>query len=632
MVLVDRTVLVQMPEPGRYERWQRVLLPIVVALGAAMFAVGGMAWLTALAVASAAVGRIAQDGRATVLGLVCCTGIAVAISAATGLGYGNTVVAAAVVALGNLLAHSAERRNVLMYRLKETRAELARAAVAEERLRISRDLHDLLGHSLSLITLKAELAGRLMGTDLERAAREIADLETVARRSLTEVRQAVTSYRQPSLAAELVSSRRMLASAGIDCRLRVPGAYSLPPAVDALLAWTVREGATNIVRHSAARHAKIVIDLTDTEASARLSDDGAGPRGKGLSAIAGAIAGGRAADGNGRAAGTGGDAATGSDAAAASDVAAGTGETGGAAEGRAAAGSGAAAAPAPGSGLAGLAERAARLGGALSAGAGEDGGFWLRVSVPLTGTPAEGAADPAGSASSDPTAPPNASSDPTAAPNASRPRRPPGADALVTVRIMIAEDQTMVRQALVALLELEDDITVVAQAASGDEAIAMAHRYQPDVAVLDIEMPGPDGLEVARRLAKDGFAGKIVIVTTFGRPGYLAAAMAAGASGFLLKDAPAAELATAIRRVHAGERVVDPALAAAALAEGASPLTARETEVLSAARGHAAISDLAASLHLSSGTVRNHLSAAIQKLGARNRAEAIQIAERKGWL
>jgi len=202
----------------------------------------------------------------------------------------------------------------------------------------------------------------------------------------------------------------------------------------------------------------------------------------------------------------------------------------------------------------------------------------------------------------------------------------------VTVRIMIAEDQTMVRQALVALLELEPDITVVAQAASGDEAIAMAGRYRPDVALLDIEMPGPDGIEVARRLTGNGFGGKIVIVTTFGRPGYLAAAMAAGARGFLLKDAPAAELATAIRRVHNGERVVDPALAAAALAEGASPLTAREAEVLAAARGHASIADLAGQLHLSQGTVRNHLSAAIQKLGARNRAEAVQIAERKGWL
>ncbi|HEV2373066.1 MAG TPA: response regulator transcription factor [Streptosporangiaceae bacterium] len=197
---------------------------------------------------------------------------------------------------------------------------------------------------------------------------------------------------------------------------------------------------------------------------------------------------------------------------------------------------------------------------------------------------------------------------------------------------MIAEDQTMVRQALVALLELEDDITVVAQAASGDEAIAMATRYQPDVVVLDIEMPGKDGIEVARQLAQQGFSGKTMIVTTFGRPGYMSAAMAAGASGFLLKDAPAADLAAAIHRIHAGERVVDPVLAAAVLAEGPSPLTAREAEVLAAARGHAAIADLAAAIHLSPGTVRNHLSAAIQKLGARNRAEAIQVAEQKGWL
>jgi two-component system sensor histidine kinase DesK len=355
VVLVDRTVLAQMPQPGQYERWQRALLPVVVALGAALFAVGGMSWIGALAVASAGVGRITPDGRPTVIGLACCTGIAVAISAATGLGYGNTVVAGAVVALGNLLAHSAERRNALMFRLRETRAELARAAVAEERLRISRDLHDLLGHSLSLITLKAELAGRVIGTDPERAAREIAELETVARRSLTEVRQAVTSYRQPSLAAELVSSRRMLASAGIDCRVRVPGAYSLPPAVDALLGWTVREGATNIVRHAAARHAQIVIKVTDTEASARLSDDGIGPSANG--AVPGVV---------------GGETAAGPDAARAQAVA-----------------------PAAGSGLAGLAERAASLAGTLSAGAAQDGGFWLRVSVPLTAParePAEGGA------------------------------------------------------------------------------------------------------------------------------------------------------------------------------------------------------------------------------------------------
>jgi two-component system, NarL family, response regulator DesR len=197
---------------------------------------------------------------------------------------------------------------------------------------------------------------------------------------------------------------------------------------------------------------------------------------------------------------------------------------------------------------------------------------------------------------------------------------------------MIAEDQTMVRQALVALLELEQDIEVVAQAADGDEALAMAGKHHPDVAVLDIEMPAPNGIEVAGQLGRSDFEGKVIIVTTFDRPGYLRAAMAAGASGFLLKDAPAADLAAAIRRVAAGERVVDPSLAAAALAQGDSPLTDREAEVLAAAASHDAVADVAARLHLSPGTVRNHLSAAIQKLGARNRAEAVQIAQRKGWL
>jgi two-component system response regulator DesR len=197
---------------------------------------------------------------------------------------------------------------------------------------------------------------------------------------------------------------------------------------------------------------------------------------------------------------------------------------------------------------------------------------------------------------------------------------------------MIAEDQAMVRQALVALLELEADIEVVAQAATGDEALAMARKHQPDVAVLDIEMPGRSGIEVARQLHQDDFGGQVVIVTTFGRPGYLRAAMTAGASGFLLKDSPAAQLAEAIRRVAKGERVVDPALAAAALAEGDSPLTSRETEVLAAAADHDSITEIAGRLHLSAGTVRNHLSAAMHKLGARNRAEAVEMAHRKGWL
>lgn len=202
----------------------------------------------------------------------------------------------------------------------------------------------------------------------------------------------------------------------------------------------------------------------------------------------------------------------------------------------------------------------------------------------------------------------------------------------MTIRILLAEDQRMVREALAALLSLESDIEVVAQAARGEEAIVFARHREPDVAILDIEMPDMDGIEVARRLRTDGFAGRVVIVTTFGRPGYLQAAMAAGAAGFLLKDAPVAELVAAIRRVAAGERVVDPSLAAAALAEGASPLTPRESEVLAAAQGHDTVAELAARLHLSRGTVRNHLSSAIRKLGARNRAEAAEIARRKGWL
>ncbi|WP_228430534.1 response regulator transcription factor [Baekduia soli] len=151
-------------------------------------------------------------------------------------------------------------------------------------------------------------------------------------------------------------------------------------------------------------------------------------------------------------------------------------------------------------------------------------------------------------------------------------------------------------------------------------------------ALLDIEMPGGDGLGAAAELAGALPDVRVVILTTFGRPGYLRRAMESGARGFVLKDAPASELATAIRRVMAGDRVLDPALAAAALAEGESPLTPRETEVLGAARGGAPVADLAGGLHLSSGTVRNYLSSAMQKLGAHSRAEAVRVAEDKGWL
>ena len=202
----------------------------------------------------------------------------------------------------------------------------------------------------------------------------------------------------------------------------------------------------------------------------------------------------------------------------------------------------------------------------------------------------------------------------------------------MTVRVLLAEDQAMVRGALSALLSLEDDMEIVAEASRGDEVLPAALDTLPDVALLDIEMPGGDGLEAAAVLHERLPSCLVVILTTFGRSGYLRRAMESGAVGFLLKDAPASELAEAIRRAEKGERVVDPALAAAALSEGDNPLTVREREVLATSEGGAMIEDIAARLYLSEGTVRNYLSTAIKKLGARNRVEAARLAEKKGWL
>jgi two-component system response regulator DesR len=183
------------------------------------------------------------------------------------------------------------------------------------------------------------------------------------------------------------------------------------------------------------------------------------------------------------------------------------------------------------------------------------------------------------------------------------------------IRLLLADDQALVRGAMASLLGLEPDLEVVAEVGRGDEVVAAAREARPDVALLDVEMPGLDG-----------------IGATFGRPGYLRHALEAGASGFVVKDTPARQLADAVRRVHAGLRVVDPALAAESLAAGSSPLTSRETDVLRAARDGGTVADLAAALHLSEGTVRNHLSAAIGKTGARTRAEAVRLAEDAGWL
>lgn len=200
------------------------------------------------------------------------------------------------------------------------------------------------------------------------------------------------------------------------------------------------------------------------------------------------------------------------------------------------------------------------------------------------------------------------------------------------IRVLLAEDQAMVRGALAALLTLEEDIEIVTEVGRGDEVVEAAKTSLPDVALLDIEMPGCDGIAAAAALHKELPACRILILTTFGRPGYLRQAMQSGVVGFLLKDAPSAQLATAIRRAMSGERVVDPTLAMAALSDGHNPLTERERHVLAAASQGASVAEIATKLFLSEGTVRNYLSVAIQKIGAHNRIEAARIAEQKGWL
>ncbi len=200
------------------------------------------------------------------------------------------------------------------------------------------------------------------------------------------------------------------------------------------------------------------------------------------------------------------------------------------------------------------------------------------------------------------------------------------------IRVLLAEDQTMVLGALAALLEMEDDIEVVARARSGDEALQLIQQHRPSVFITDIEMPTMTGLEVAGEVKRRGLPVRVIILTTFARAGYLRRALDAGASGYLLKDMPAEQLADAVRRVHRGLRVIDPELAAEAWTEEPDPLTERERQVLRLAGEGMASSDIATELNLSEGTVRNYLSEAISKMGAANRVEAARLARAKGWL
>ncbi|WP_420111222.1 response regulator transcription factor [Pseudactinotalea sp.] len=201
-----------------------------------------------------------------------------------------------------------------------------------------------------------------------------------------------------------------------------------------------------------------------------------------------------------------------------------------------------------------------------------------------------------------------------------------------TIRVLLADYQAMVRGALASLLDLEPDIEVVAEVGRGDEVVAAAMEHSPDVCVLDIEMPGMDGIEATSAVRTRLPDCRVLIVTTFGRPGYLRRALAAGATGFVVKDTPARQLADAVRRVHSGLRVLDPALATSSLVEGDNQLTERERDVLRLALTGTTVADIAARLHLSQGTVRNYLSSGISKTGTTTRYEAARIAQERGWL
>jgi two-component system, NarL family, sensor histidine kinase DesK len=322
-------------------RWAAI--PLIVGLAVALFIVGGLNWLACLAVGAASGGRFGRTPWPAVVSSVVCAAAGFYIALASNVGLGTTFAAVVIGPMAAFFAYNAGRRAEVVSALRRTRADLARTAVAEERLRIARDVHDLLGHSLSLITLKAELAGRVIGIDPNRAAAEIAELESVARQSLSDVRAAVAGYRQPDLAAELDSARLLLTSAGIASQITAADSGGLPDDVDAALAWAVREGTTNIVRHSKATHVAISVSAGPAAAVAEISDNGP-PAADDRPTIRARLAEEQVGRDNPDA---GGQVTLG------------------------------------GSGLAGLAERVHRLGGELAAGSLAPHGFRLRVTVPL---------------------------------------------------------------------------------------------------------------------------------------------------------------------------------------------------------------------------------------------------------
>ena len=410
--------------------------------------------------------------------------------------------------------------------LTRARTDLARLAVSEERLRIARDLHDILGQRLSAVSLKAELAARLVERDPTRAATEMGEVAAVARAALSDVRETVSGYRALTLATEIETARALLIAAGVSVEVAC-GGDPLPEPLDECAGAVVREAVTNVIRHAGSGRCAIQIGRESGAVVVEVRDTGTGTA---------------RTDRRQRR----------------------------------------------------VRQRPDRAGGTRRAG--------RRDAVDR--------------------------------PRARSVRRPRD-DAVRrgrVIRILLADDQHLVRGALAALLALEDDFEVVASVADGSAAVRAAVEHKPDVALLDVEMPGLDGVSATREIRSQAPGVRVMILTTFGRPGYLRRAMDAGARGFMVKDAPPDRLADAVRQVHGGRTVVDPALAVASLSSGANPLTDREADALRAAEDGGTVADIARVLILSEGTVRNYLSAAIGKTGARTRAEAARVARDNGWL
>ena len=411
-------------------------------------------------------------------------------------------------------------------KLRISQAEVSRLAQIAERERIARDLHDLLGHNLAMITLKSELAARLAESDPVRAAAEMREVERISRETTREVRAAVAGYRSRSLSEEVGRARDALEAAGVTLEDAFDDVELEPLVEGGIVACSARGGDQ---RRPPCRGSEL--PPGDDRHVGRRRRSAARNRRRRLR---------RPRSGRSRPA------------------------------------------------------RHARAG--------------HRPRRPAR------ARRRGGDSPGDP---------PAAAAAGGGERR--------VIRVLIVEDQAMVLGALAALLELEDDIEVVDQARSAEEALEQLAAARPDVVLTDIEMPGMTGLELAAELHRRRGAPRVIILTTFARGGYLRRALDAGAGGYLLKDAPAEQLADAVRRVHRGLKVIDPELAVAAWSEP-DPLTDRERQVLRRAGEGASTAQIAGEIHLAEGTVRNYLSEAIGKLGASNRVEAARLARDRGWL